>query len=137
MPCLAPDYCACFCCPCCSAGTVSKSIVIPVSHQVAGKQPYPRSAQSKAMNISLGVGGNKVSYTFTVDTGSAVLLATCRTPASMANCGNHLPAKSNYMLSPAATVTDKATCDSTGIGCMLSPSNTCFLSEQVRLELHL
>jgi hypothetical protein len=26
------------------------------------------------------------------------------------------------------------TCTSTGIGCMLSPSNTCFLSEQVSLR---
>lgn len=72
------------------------------------------------MSISLGTGGNKVAYKFTVDTGSGVLLATCRTPLSLANCGN-LPADKNYVLSPAATVTDQATCAATGIGCMLSP----------------
>lgn len=106
--------------------------MISVDHQVAGQQPYARSAQSKAMSISLGTSGNKVPYKFTVDTGSGVLLATCRTPTSLANCDNKLPTSSNYMLSPGATVSDTATCDSTGIGCMLSPSNTCFLSEQVR-----
>lgn len=83
------------------------------------------------MSISLGTSGNKVPYSFTVDTGSGVLLATCRTESSLANCGNALPAKQNYVLSTAATVTDKATCDSTGIGCMLTPSNKCFLSEEV------
>lgn len=83
------------------------------------------------MSIFLGIGANQVSYSFTVDTGSAVLLATCRTPTSMATCGNKLPSISNYILAPTATVSDGATCTSTGIGCMLSPSNTCFLSEQV------
>lgn len=60
----------------------------------------------QAMNISLGTGGNRVSYTFTVDTGLAVLLATCRTPASMANCGKDLLTQSNYILGPAAAVSD-------------------------------
>lgn len=124
--------CRC-CCFCCSAGTTSTSIIIPVSHQAAGSQPYPRSAQSKAINITLGSGSNKVSYSFTVDTGSAVLLATCRTRASLANCGNSPPASKNCILGSTSTVADKATCKSTGIGCMLAPSNTCFLSEQVRV----
>ena len=108
-----------------------RSYIIPVYHQTAGQQPYPRSTQSKAMSISLGSGGNKVSYNFTVDTGSGVLLATCRSPTSIANCGGSLPADKNYALTAATTVTDAATCSSTGIGCMLSPTNTCFISEQV------
>jgi hypothetical protein len=83
------------------------------------------------MSISLGTGSNKVPYSFTVDTRSGVLLATCKTPQSTSNCGNNLPSAHNYKLTPAATVSDAATCDSTGIGCMLSPSKTCFLSEQV------
>jgi deoxycytidylate deaminase len=83
------------------------------------------------MSISLGASGNKVPYSFTVDTGSGVLLATCRTENSLANCANALPVKQNYLLSPAATVSDKATCDSTGVGCILLPSNNCCLSEEV------
>lgn len=116
----------------CFRGTPERSYVLPVYHQAYGNQPYPRSAQSQAMSITLGTAAKKVSYKFTVDTGSGVLLATCRSPTSLANCNNDLPANRNYEMSPATTVSDAATCTSTGIGCMLS-SNTCFLSEQVRL----
>jgi len=118
-------------------GTSEKSYVLPVYHQAYGNQPYPRSAQSQAMSITLGSSaGNKVPYKFTVDTGSGVLLATCRSPQSLANCNNDLPANRNYEISPATTVSDAATCTSTGIGCLLSPSeggsNKCHAEVLVR-----
>ncbi|WIA21666.1 hypothetical protein OEZ85_000838 [Tetradesmus obliquus] len=111
-------------------GSRSKSFVISVDHQVASSQPYPRGANSKQVSITVGTGSAAVAYKFTVDTGSAVLLLTCKTPTSTANCNGNLPASSNYVLTPDKEVTGAATCsvNATGIGCLL-PNNKCFISE--------
>jgi hypothetical protein len=109
----------------------SKSFIISVNHQAASTQPYPRGANSKQVSITVGTGSAAVSYDFAVDTGSAALLLTCKTPTSTANCNGSLPASSNYELTAAKAVTG-ATCsvDNTGIGCLL-PDNQCFISEPV------
>jgi hypothetical protein len=117
--------------------TRTKSYVVSVDHQVASNQPYPRGANSKQVSITVGTGSAAIPYNFTVDTGSAVLLLTCKTPTSTANCGGNLPASSNYELTPAKTVTGPAMCNvnTTGIGCLL-PNNQCFISEAVSGVAH-
>jgi hypothetical protein len=74
-----------------------------------------------------------VNYAFTVDTGSAVLLMTCKTPTSTASCGGNLPASKNYELTAEHMVTG-STCSvgNTGIGCLL-PNQQCFISEAVSM----
>jgi hypothetical protein len=108
-----------------------KSFVIAVNHQAASSQPYPRGANSKQVSITVGAGSAAVSYDFTVDTGSAALLLTCKTPTSTVNCNGSLPASSNYELTAAKAVKG-ATCsvNNTGIGCLL-PNNQCLISEPV------
>lgn len=112
----------------------ASSFVIAVDHQAAGGQPYPRGCNSKQMKVAVGSGSTAVTYSFTVDTGSAIPMMSCQTNQSLQNCGGSLPASSNYVLGAAQQLNGSAACDATGVGCTF-PDKSCFVSEAVRASM--
>lgn len=119
-----------------AAAPSSPSYVILMQHQAKAGQPYPRGMNSKSLQMSVGAAA-PVAYQFTLDTGSAIPMVTCKAPQSDANCKarypNGMPASRNYQLTAASVISDAATCAAAGAGGCLTPGTQrqCFVSEPV------
>lgn len=114
-----------------TAVATDPSFIISVAAQRGRGQPYPRSVQNKAIKIAFGSGANKVSYSFTVDTGSGLLEPSCSSAAAAANCQGTKDLLTSYNLTADHMVSTAKGCAATGINCLVpgNASSTCFYSQ--------